>query len=64
MRYWAVIVEQGRRNFSAFMPDLPGCAATGKTRSEVEANIGKAIKWHLEAMTTAGETIPTPELSG
>lgn len=64
MRHWAVIVEQGKGNFLAFVTDLPGCGATGTTRREVEANIAKAIKWHLEAMTKAGEEIHVPEVAG
>ena len=49
MRY-AVVIEQGKRNFSAYVPDLPGCVATGKTLEEVKSNMAEAIEWHLEAM--------------
>lgn len=59
MRY-AVVIEQGKRNFSAHVPDLPGCVATGKTVEEVKANMAAAIEWHLEAMAEEGEAIPAP----
>ena len=59
MRY-AVVIEQGKRNFSAYVPDLPGCVATGKTVEEVKTNMADAISWHLESMTEEGAAIPTP----
>ncbi len=58
MRY-AVVIEQGKRNFSAYVPDLPGCVATGRTLEEVKANMAEAIEWHLEAMAEEGR-IPEP----
>lgn len=59
MRY-AVVIEQGKRNFSAYVPDLPGCVATGKTVEEVKTNLAASISWHLEAMAEEGEAIPVP----
>ena len=59
MRY-AVVIEEGPRNFSAYVPDLPGCVATGKTLAEVKANMGGAIEWHLEAMAKDGKAAPEP----
>jgi predicted RNase H-like HicB family nuclease len=50
MRY-AVVIESGPENFSAYVPDLPGCIATGKTLDEVLANIRGATEFHLEQDT-------------
>jgi predicted RNase H-like HicB family nuclease len=59
MRY-LVIIEQGAGNLSAYVPDLPGCVATGDTRDEVLASMREAIAMHLEGMREDGEAIPTP----
>jgi predicted RNase H-like HicB family nuclease len=59
MRY-AVVIERTNTNFSAYVPDLPGCIATGKTREEVERLIRKAIEYHIEGMKQDGQPIPTP----
>jgi predicted RNase H-like HicB family nuclease len=57
MRY-AVVYEKTPNNYSAYVPDLPGCVATGATREEVERNIREAIELHLEGMRREGEPIP------
>jgi len=57
MRY-AVVYEKTPNNYSAYVPDLPGCVATGATRQEVERNIREAIDLHLEGMRREGEPIP------
>jgi len=59
MRY-AMIIEQGERNYSAYLPDLPGCIATGKTLDEVRQNMTAAIELHLEGMREDGLPIPEP----
>ncbi len=59
MRY-AMIIERGERNFSAYLPDLPGCIATGKTLDEVRQNMAEAIELHLEGMREDGLPIPQP----
>lgn len=59
MRY-AVVIEQAEGNFSAYVPDLPGCIATGATVPEVEAEIREAIEFHLEGMREDGLPIPAP----
>ena len=59
MRY-AVVIEKAKRNFSAYVPDLPGCIATGKTRRDVEKQIRSAIEFHLEGMREDGIPIPKP----
>ena len=43
MKEYTVIYESGPRNWSAYVPDLPGCIATGKTRLKVEQQIREAI---------------------
>ena len=59
MRY-AVVFEQGDHNFAAYVPDLPGCISTGKTRAEVEKNIREAIEFHLDGLKITGQPIPVP----
>lgn len=57
MKY-AVLYEQTPNNFAAYVPDLPGCVATGRDRAEVERHIGEAILLHLELMRESGEPVP------
>lgn len=57
MRY-AVVYEQTPSNWAAYVPDLPGCIATGPTREEVERLIGEGIRLHIELMRESGEAIP------
>jgi predicted RNase H-like HicB family nuclease len=59
MKY-AVIIETGERNYSAYVPDLPGCVATGTTLEDVERNIREAMAFHLEGMQLEGLPIPEP----
>ncbi len=59
MKY-AVIIEQGASSFGAYVPDLPGCVAVGKTADEVMTLITEAIQLHLEHMRAEGEVIPKP----
>lgn len=57
----AVIIERASaRNYSGYVPDLPGCVSTGPTREECERNLGEAIEFHLEGMREDGETVPEP----
>jgi len=62
MRY-AVVIEKGERNFSAYVPDLPGCVSVGDTPEEVRAEIREAIEFHLEGMREDGFPIPKPSSS-
>ncbi|GET44620.1 type II toxin-antitoxin system HicB family antitoxin [Microseira wollei] len=59
MRY-AVVIEQAEGNYSAYVPDLPGCVAVGDTIEEIEQMIREAIEFHLEGMRLNGESIPEP----
>ena len=61
MHKYAVIIERASaRNFSGYVPDLPGCVSTGDTREECERNLTEAIEFHLEGMREDGEPIPEP----
>ena len=59
MRY-AVVIEKAESNYSAYVPDLPGCIATGGTVAETEKLIREAIELHLSGMREDGTPIPTP----
>jgi predicted RNase H-like HicB family nuclease len=59
MKY-AVIIEAGERNYSAYVPDLPGCIATGKTLDEVKQLMREAIVFHLEGLREDGLPVPPP----
>jgi len=57
---YAVVIENAGPNFSAYVPDLPGCVATGPTAEEVEQNIRDALEFHLDGMREDGTPIPPP----
>ncbi len=59
MRY-AVVIEKGERNYSAYVPDLPGCVSVGDTPEQVKAEIREAIEFHLEGMREDGLPVPKP----
>ena len=59
MRY-AIVIEQAEGNYSAYVPDLPGCVATGATVQETENSMREAIEFHLDGMREDGLIIPTP----
>ena len=59
MKY-AVVVERSPTGFAAYVPDLPGCVAAGRTRAEVERLMREAIQLHLEGMREDGEPILEP----
>ncbi len=59
MRY-AIVIEKAEGNYSSYVPDLPGCVATGATVAEVEAEIREAIAFHLEGMREDGHPVPAP----
>ena len=63
MTTYAVIYERTENNYAAYVPDLPGCVATGRTRGEVERRIKTAIRLHLEGMREDGATPPIPSTS-
>jgi predicted RNase H-like HicB family nuclease len=59
MRY-AVVIEQADGNYSAYVPDLPGCVATGNTVEAVESEIREAIRFHIDGLKADGLPIPAP----
>ncbi|HET6250721.1 MAG TPA: type II toxin-antitoxin system HicB family antitoxin [Tepidisphaeraceae bacterium] len=60
MRY-AVVIEKAKRNYSAYIPDVPGCIATGKTVQQTLSSLREALEFHFEGMREDGEKIPDPE---
>jgi len=60
MRY-AIVIEKAAANYSAYVPDLPGCVATGATVEEAEAEIREAILFHVEGLREDGLPIPMGE---
>ncbi|MCK6453494.1 MAG: type II toxin-antitoxin system HicB family antitoxin [Alphaproteobacteria bacterium] len=59
MRY-AVVIEKAEGNYSAYVPDLPGCVATGKTIETVEREIREAIRFHVDGLRSDGLPVPEP----
>lgn len=56
-REYAVVYEWAGKNYSAYVPDLPGCVSTGKTLADVKRNIKEAISGHLKALQEFGQRI-------
>lgn len=59
MRY-AIVIEHAGANYSAYVPDLPGCVATGGTAEEARSNIQDAVRFHIEGLREDGLPIPPP----
>lgn len=59
MRY-AVVIEKADGNYSAYVPDLPGCVATGESVADVEREIRDAIRFHIDGLKEDGLPIPAP----
>lgn len=59
MRY-AIVIEKAKENYGAYVPDLPGCVATGATMEETEKLIREAIELHLAGMREDGLIVPPP----
>ena len=59
MRY-GVVIEKAEGNYSAYVPDLPGCVATGSTPEEAEEQIRQAIRFHLKGLREDGLPVPEP----
>ena len=58
MSKFLIIVEETETGYSAYSPDLPGCVAAGKTRSQVERTMSEAVAFHLEGLREDGEPSP------
>lgn len=59
MRY-AIVIEKAGTNYSAYVPDLPGCVATGSTVKEVEQEMREAIRFHIGGLKADGLQVPQP----
>lgn len=59
MRY-AIVIEKAEGNYSAYVPDLPGCIATGATVPEVEQEMREAIRFHIDGLKEDGLPVPQP----
>ena len=59
MRF-AIVIEKANSNYSAYVPDLPGCIATGDTEAEVESLIREAIEFHVTGLREDGLAVPSP----
>lgn len=59
MRY-AIVVEKAENNYSAYVPDLPGCVATGSSVEETEREISEAIAFHIHGLIEDGLPVPQP----
>ena len=57
---YAVVFEKTPHNYSAYVPDLPGCVATGGSREQIERRIREAIALHLEGLRRENEPAPEP----
>ncbi len=59
MRY-AVVIEKAAGNYSAYVPDLPGCVAAAPTVKDVQKEIRSAIRFHIEGLKADGLPVPSP----
>ena len=62
MKY-AVVIERADSNYSAYVPDLPGCIAAGATVKDTEIGIREAIEFHIQGMKEDGLAVPLPSSS-
>ena len=60
MKRYAVVIEKADGNYSAYVPDLPGCVATGPTVAAIETEIRDAIRFHIEGLRADGLEVPEP----
>jgi predicted RNase H-like HicB family nuclease len=58
---YAIVIEKATANYSAYVPDLPGCVATGDTVEETEQQIREAIEFHIQGMHEDGVPVPEPQ---
>lgn len=63
MKEYVAIFEWAGSNYSAYVPDLPGCISTGKTLEEIENNIKEAIELYIDTLREDGQPIPEPSLT-
>ncbi len=58
---YTIVIEKAANNYSAYVPDLPGCVTTGATIEQTKSNMQEAIAYHLRGMREDGEPIPEPQ---
>jgi predicted RNase H-like HicB family nuclease len=61
---YAVVIEHEGDAWGAYVPDLPGCVATGRTREEVERRIREAVPVHVALLRESGQEVPDPISEG
>lgn len=64
MMKYLIVIEKAGKNFSAYIPDVPGCVATGKTAADAKQAIKEALEFHLEGLAEDGQKAPTPAALG
>ena len=57
---YTIVIERAPKNYAAYVPDLPGCVATGDTREDAVREIRQAIGYHIESLREHGEPVPKP----
>ena len=60
MLKYLIVIEKAKHNYSAYLPDIPGCIATGKTTEEVKKNMAEALAMHLHGLVEDGLAFPEP----
>jgi predicted RNase H-like HicB family nuclease len=60
VKKYLIILEKTKTGYSAYSPDLRGCASTGHTREEVEANMREAMQFHIDGLKQEGYEVPEP----
>ena len=60
MKRYAIVVERAKSNYAAYVPDLPGCIATGATVEETERRLREAIEFHVQGLREDGLAVPEP----
>ncbi|MYG28126.1 MAG: type II toxin-antitoxin system HicB family antitoxin [Boseongicola sp. SB0677_bin_26] len=58
---YMIVIEKAQRNYAAYVPDLPGCVATGATRDDAIREIGAAMVMHIESLRENGDPVPAPQ---
>jgi predicted RNase H-like HicB family nuclease len=60
MKRYAIVIEKANSNYASYVPDLPGCVATGATRTETQRRIREAIEVHVQGLRDDGLPVPKP----
>ncbi|HLH03110.1 MAG TPA: type II toxin-antitoxin system HicB family antitoxin [Bryobacteraceae bacterium] len=60
MSKYAVVIEKSEDSYGAYVPDLPGCVAVGRSKAEVQSLIAEAIALHIESLREHGNPVPQP----